>query len=333
MLTKRSTTAALLAFGLALAIRDPRPASAQPKRDPAAADEAFRAAIAAKLAGDLQTACAKFGASMSLDPAPSTLLNVAECLEREGKLALAWSETQRAQVLNTETPGDQRRQELDTYAATMLERLRRKLAWVRIVMADPPPGVAVERDGLVLPTAMLDQPIPADPGKSRVTATAPGHVPFALDLALSEGKTTEVTITLPAGGAAAETAPLPSGAASAGPRPVWPWISGGVGLALLGVGVAFAISQAGVQSDIDASCHEQPDGRCLQGYPYQAKNDALYRDFGLSLGFGIAGAVATAAGVLGLALSPRGTRTAAGQVGLTPVLGPDAGGLILRGAF
>lgn len=332
MLTKRWTRAVAVTLCMAVGA----PAAAQPKRDPAAADEAFRAAVAAKLAGDAKTACAKFEASMQLDPSPSTLLNVAECLEQEGKLARAWSETQRARVLNTETPGEQRRRELDVYASTTLERLRAKLAWIQIVVKNPPAGLEVDKDGVALPAAVLDQAIPADPGGSKVTAKAPGYRPFVATLVLSEGKTTEVTLVLSLA-PAAPTATLSASSVPVAPppgRPLWPWLAGGAGLALVGVSVGFGISEAATQADIDVNCHQQGDGRCRVGYPYQEQNDRLFRDFGLSLGFGIAGAVGLAAGVIGLVRGP-GRPRPPGAVGLvvTPHVGQGAGGLSLGGAF
>jgi hypothetical protein len=335
MSTRTAKRAGMIAAALSIALAGP--AGAQPARDPAAADEAFRAAVAAKLAGDVETACAKFEASMLLDPSPSTLLNIAECLEQKGKLARAWSETQRARVLNAETPGEQRRKELDLYATTTAERLRAKLAWIRVTLRGAPADLVVQRDGVTLPAAVLDQPIPADPGGSTVTAAAPGHAPFRIELRLAEGKTTEVTIALrPAPVPPSDTARIPKPEA---PRPLWPWITGGAGLALAGAGIGFAIAQAGTQADIDTSCHQQPDGRCRAGYAYEAQNERLYRDFGLSLGFGIAGGIAAAAGVLGLILRPGRPDSAGGSrlgtSGLTvlvaPRLGPQVAGLSVAG--
>lgn len=332
--TRRKMAAAI---GLLLALSPP--AAAQPGRDPAAADEAFRAAVAAKLSGDLKTACAKFQASLQLDPAVSTLLNVAECLEQEGKLARAWSEAQRARVLNAETPGEQRRRELDSYATVTIERLRAKLAWVQIVLKNAPADTLIERDGVALPAALLDQPIPADPGRSTVRATAPGHEPFRIDLSLSEGKTAEVTIALKPSPAALKSAVTgsvspPGGSASAtappGSRPLWPWLVGGAGLALIGVGVGFAVSEAGTQADIDKNCHQQPDGRCRVGYPYQGQNDRLYRDFGLAIGFAVGGALAAAAGIIGLV---RGSERPPPRAVVIPVVSPHGGGLSIGGAF
>ena len=344
------------AVAVALCVAVPGAAAAQPKRDPAAADEAFRAAVAAKLAGDWPKACAKFDASMQLDPSPSALLNVAECLEHDGKLARAWSETQRARVLNTETPGEQRRRELDGYATTMIERLRAKLAWIQIVAKGAPEGLTVEKDGVAIPQAMLDQPIPADPGASKVKASAPGYRTVEVDLSLSEGKTTEVPLSLsPAPGGPVVTA-SPSGTALAPPaeRPIWPWIAGGAGLALVGASVGFAVSQAGTQADIDANCPPQAGGRCRVGYPYQEQNDKLFRDFGLALGFGIAGALGVATGVFGLVRGPQrkaaqgagGSPRRADSAGspthrvplstslvVAPYAGPDRAGLSIAGDF
>lgn len=336
----------LVLFALTMAVSGA--AGAQPKRDPAAADEAFRAAVAAKLKGDTATACAKFAASMQLDPSPATLLNVAECLENEGKLARAWSETQRAKVLNNETPGEQRRRELDAYATATEQRLRKKLAWIHVALKSAPPGVTVDKDGVELPVAVLDQAIPADPGSTKVHASAPGYLPFEVTVALREGETSEVSVALsPAPPAPKATvAPSASSAPGPAPKPMWPWITGGAGVALVGVAIGFGVSEAGTQSEIDASCHDQPNGRCLAGYPYQAKNDQLYRDFGLSLGFGIAGGVALAAGVVGLIVGPGKTTTTAGVTGrgaastgamerikINPYAGPGALGLTVGGAF
>lgn len=319
--------AALLATLLfASSLGAPGVAAAQPKRDPAAADEAFRAAVEAKLRGDLATACAKFEASMQLDPSPSTLLNVAECQENDGHFARAWSTTQRALVLNQETPGDQRRRELETYATKTADRLRQKLAWIRITLKSPPEGLAVERDGLAMPAALLDQPIPADPGRSKISASAPGHAPFEVELALSQGETKDVVIALspaPQGPKAKGRTTGPEAPAS---RPIWPFVAGGAGLALVGVAIGFGVSEAGTQSEIDAKCHASANGRCPADFPYAQKNDQLYRDFGLSLGFGIAGALAIGAGAVGLVLGPS-------KPVISPYAGPKGGGLAVGGTF
>src|SRR5688572_14112375 len=60
-------------------------------RDPAAAEALYRAGRDAAKKGDWDSACAKFAESQRLDPAPGTLLNLADCEERRGLIASAWT--------------------------------------------------------------------------------------------------------------------------------------------------------------------------------------------------------------------------------------------------
>src|SRR5215207_9045421 len=64
-------------------------AVAQTMRDPAVADRMFREGQQAAARGDYATACGKFEDSQRLDPAPGTLLNLADCYEHASRLALA----------------------------------------------------------------------------------------------------------------------------------------------------------------------------------------------------------------------------------------------------
>src|SRR3954463_15096752 len=59
-------------------------------RDPAAAEVLYRSAREAAKKGDFATACAQFAESQRLDPAPGTLLNLADCEEHRGLIAAAW---------------------------------------------------------------------------------------------------------------------------------------------------------------------------------------------------------------------------------------------------
>jgi hypothetical protein len=59
--------------------------------DSAAAEALFREGRDAAKHGDLETACADFAESQRLDPAPGTLLNLAECEEKLGRVASACS--------------------------------------------------------------------------------------------------------------------------------------------------------------------------------------------------------------------------------------------------
>src|SRR5262245_16290948 len=68
-------------------------------RHPAAAQALFDEAQKRVAAGDYEQACPKFKASYALDPGGGTLLNLADCLEKQGRTASAWSTFKDALVL------------------------------------------------------------------------------------------------------------------------------------------------------------------------------------------------------------------------------------------
>src|ERR1700733_7933644 len=83
----------LLGVAAALGAED---ASAQPRRDPAAAARMFDEGVDLLKKESWDDACAKFRASMELDPSAGTQINVALCHTHEGKPALAWRDYEEA---------------------------------------------------------------------------------------------------------------------------------------------------------------------------------------------------------------------------------------------
>src|SRR5688572_16853311 len=128
------------------------PARAEPTlRDPVLAEAEFQHGWALLEKGDWPAACARFEASMALEPAVSTALRIAACREREGKLATAWYEYQKALKLNDELPqSEERRAELAGYARAALAALEPKVPRLRVVLRAPPEGASVHKNGVPL---------------------------------------------------------------------------------------------------------------------------------------------------------------------------------------
>jgi tetratricopeptide (TPR) repeat protein len=158
-------------------------------RDPAAADVLFRDARAAMQRGDYPTACAKLEESQRLDPAPGTLLNLAECEEKRGHLATAWEDYQGA--LDTLGAGDERVALASQRAAALFPRLPKL-----VVRLSPgaPAAARVKRDGVELGAASLGTELPVNPGAHAIVVVAPGRRARSYTVDTTEGRAASVTV-------------------------------------------------------------------------------------------------------------------------------------------
>src|SRR6516162_11727139 len=87
---------------LASCVAVPAAARAQSKEDIARADALFNAAKALTDAGNYADACAKFAESKRLAPGLGVTLYLADCYERIGRTASAWTEFRSAEGLARE---------------------------------------------------------------------------------------------------------------------------------------------------------------------------------------------------------------------------------------
>jgi hypothetical protein len=164
-----SMGAALLALawsGLALA------AGKNPVVAQALYDEARQLVAAEKF----EQACPKFKASYELDPAGGTLLNLADCYERQGKTALAWT-TFKDALEAARRDGKNERIEFATQHLATLEKRLSRLS-VAVPDAARVPGLEVTVDGTPLAEAAYGIALPVDPGAHRIRAAAPGKQEF-----------------------------------------------------------------------------------------------------------------------------------------------------------
>ena len=292
--------------------------SALAQRDPVLAETLFRQGRAAVESGDLATACAKFAESYRLDPAPGTLLNLADCEEKRGQLAGAWAHFH---VLHdTLPPSDDRRAIAQSRADALAARLPR----LKITLdAKAPHEARVFRDGEPVDPAALGVAVPIDPGKHVLVVRAPERVDATTKLELAAGDKREVV--LDAG------APVPPPVVPPPPPPehhglvrqrVIAIVVAGGGVVLAGAGATFGGLALSSQGEADKLC---TGGVCTaqRGIDLHetAKTEALVADvlFGTAV-------VAVAVGAV-LWLTAKTPRAASAYVA------PSFGGLALGGSF
>jgi hypothetical protein len=261
--------------------------------------------------GQWDTACAKFEASMLLYSAASTLLNIARCYEHQRKLASAWSAYRRVQVLNRETVGDERRQAIDDAVNAELKALTPRIPKVRLKMPRQEPGATIRLDSEVMPLAALGTDLPIDVGEHEIVAEAPGYRAFHQRVDGKEGTVSEVSIEL-----ISINDPDPRDV------PKWAWVTGGASLVFLGLAAGFRIDQAFVEGRQDGYCRGNVQGGCPPRSEYDpaADNQRKNIDFGLSLGFAVAGALALGASIYGVV---RASKPARGAPVATIVIAPQ----------
>jgi hypothetical protein len=144
--------------------------------------------------GNYADACRKFEESQRLDPALGTVLNLADCYEKEGRLASAWSAFVDAQGMalggghvDAESVARER-------ASQLAPRLSRLV--IEVENAKATPGLEVRRDDAVVGIAQWGAPIPADAGVHIVRASAPGRSSWETQVTLGVDPAT-VTVRVP----------------------------------------------------------------------------------------------------------------------------------------
>jgi len=176
----------LLAFSLLVAESGPARAEGT---NPAAAEALFDQGRAALAGGDFDTACGRFRESERLDPALGTRFNLADCEEKRGRLATAWSLFRG--VVAQLADGDDRR----PVAQRRLAALEPRVPRLTMVLApNAPRSTRVKEGDTEYAEGSFGVALPLDPGMHHLTVAAAGYYPRSLDVALEAGETAEVSI-------------------------------------------------------------------------------------------------------------------------------------------
>jgi outer membrane protein OmpA-like peptidoglycan-associated protein len=176
--------------------------------------------------GALDEACVHLRQSQELDPAVGTLLNLAECEERRGQLARAWSTWLAAAAQATSLGQADRGALARSRAAALTARLG--TLTVAVPEAARLEGLQVLKDGVVLEVAGWDNEAPVDPGEHVLSASAPGYREWRAALTTSAG--VNVSVQVPA----LEREPVPA-------PPVAPSEPGRAGAEAAGAGIRRAL--------------------------------------------------------------------------------------------
>lgn len=292
----------------------------------------------------LDQACADLGESQRRDPALGTLLALAICHDKQGRVATAWTEYQRVADLARKSPDatDKKRLDYATEAAVKLE------GKVPRLLVQPPAGAAglsLRLDGDDKGGAALGMALPLDPGEHRVEVAAPGKKSFTATVTVSAGGGTTTLSVPPLADAAAPPppgpavppgpvapladrppapAPTPEGGGRSMPRFAAGLAVGGVGLAGVVVGSIFGVRTFQKKGEItlkDCDVHNTCNaaGVALQE---DAHRSATISTVAFAVGLtAVAGGVALVA-TSGSSAQPRSAWIA-----------PGPGGLLVGGRF
>ena len=296
--------------------------------------------------GNYAEACPKLEESLRIDPALGTLLNLADCYERAGKLATAWSKYLELAAKARAAGQTERAQIGRRKAAALAPRLANLV--IEAPAANRTPGLEVSRDGAVVGQSEWGAPIPIDSGTHTIDATAAGRSPWSASVDVA-GDASTVKVVVP------ELAPVVTEPASSqkdspssalptsdrapgdehGPRGLGPRglgtqkilaiVSGSIGLAGVGIGTFFGLQSMSKHSTASAAC---PRAQCPDASGSDLWNDARTSGNISTVAF-IVGGAGVAGGLALWLTAPKAERDGAGglQVGMGP------GSIQLRGGW
>ena len=260
----------------------------------------FDYGLAEMEAGRFATGCPALSESYRLDPRPGVLFTLAECENKWGKLASAFTHYQAYLDLFERMRDDEKAHQRgrDRVATVQRDRLRDELPQLAIALpATAPAGTTVTRDGQPLGAPSLGTALPVDPGEHVVVARTPDGVAHETRVTLARGEHRRVVADL-----TAPVAPPPQPLPPAVPPPeststarTLAWVSGGVGVAALALGAVAGAVVLHDKSTISSDCGA--DHTCSQPGVDAA---STARTFGLAsdVGFAAGGAALVASAIL-----------------------------------
>jgi hypothetical protein len=257
----------------------------------AQAEVLFRQGRTLLAAGKIAEACSAFEESQKLEPAVTTLLNLAGCREKLGQLATAWGLFLDA-ARQTRSAGNAASQQLHDVAQARAQKLEPRVSRlaINVPQKSQVDGLEITRDKERVDSGLWNRALPIDGGVYTITARAPGANPWSTQVTVaaeSDTRTVEIPDLRnlprdldPAATAAATPQPAPPQPApprhsavgpasdhmpaSSQPSRKIPLVLGVSALALLGGGLGFELW---AEAKYDAAKSEMTS---------QSRRDSLY---------------------------------------------------------
>jgi hypothetical protein len=296
--------------------------------------------------GKTAEACDKFAASEHLDRSAGTLLNLADCREKNHQLATAWATFLEAASV-ARSGGDGKR---ESEARTRASALEPHLAYLTISVPDASKveGLVIKRGDQAVDPALWNQGVPIDTGAYEISGQAPGHEPWSTRVQINgEGQRASVEVPRfkqladmtkavakldPPKTAAPEQTEDEGSDQPAAPHTFTTLRYAAVTSAAVGVigvagGIVFGLKARDYQHQSDAIC---PDATCSDPHGLDLNSNARSNLLTSEILFGVGGAAIAGAAVMWFVGAPHVTSE---RVSLVPSLTASHAGLAVIGQF
>lgn len=308
--------------------------------DVGSADKLFAEGKALMSEGKFTEACAKYEASYEADAALGSLLNLADCLERDGRLASAYGRWGDAMTFATRK-NDSRA----SYAKDRREDLKPKLSFVtlQIVGTLPPELVIYKGEAKFTSAGVSGTALPTDPGTTVIQVVRGTDVLWETKIELQEAQQQTVTVPLdeivkqnpgpmkqrdntvgPTRGTTAD-GEVPQGFWST--QRIAGFIVGAVGVAGAAVGFAFGGIALTKSGDLGEECTDGGDPRYCTADGELIREDA-YTFAQASTWTLIGSGIVAAVGITVIVTAPNDYAKLEDRAFFKPWFGQDGGGIV-----
>jgi hypothetical protein len=303
----------------------------------AAAQALFDDARKAMAQGNYAAACPKFVESQKLDPGAGTLLNLANCYDKNGQTASAWA-TFKDAAAEAKKSGHPDWEATARKRAAALEPALSRLT-VEVPPASVVDGMELRRDGVTMGRAEWGVAIPVDPGSHVVEASAPNARKWSTTTSVETGGA-NATVSVPA--LEIEKVAVVPVASAAGTEAAGAQGSGrrtqgivvaGVGVAGIAVGSIFGV-EALTKNNQALEPGNCPTSNLCNANGIALTNDAKTFATVSTVGF-LAGAGLVAVGAVVFFTAPRNKTESPKPTALqlAPAVGPGSYGMSLGGKW